>query len=78
MVANKKCHLLLQVALSSLIYEKMKKDFPHESREWRYKTIPLFREEVKRLDNLHATNIQKVFRGRKVRKDLRSMKEQTL
>ncbi len=58
------------------LYNDYRKKHPHLSDEERFDRVDqIFRLEIKRLDNLHATNIQKAFRGWKVRKSLKKGEE---
>lgn len=53
------------------IYEQVKKEGKLGGDEVFYEIRRRFKEEIHRLDTLHATNIQKAFRGWKVRKGLK-------
>ncbi len=57
------------------IYEQVKKEGKLRGDGFFYEIRRRFQEEIKRLDTLHATNIQKAFRDWKVRKSLKKGEE---
>jgi hypothetical protein len=63
---------LRQAFIYADIYAELKKEKPHATVEERLLgATPLFKEKIKLLGNLHATNIQKAFRRWQGRKSLR-------